>query len=337
MEHTIKSTNNTKNNYGHCGLLFLAAVIWGTAFVAQSAGMEKVGPFTFSTVRFFLGSLVLIPVLTFRMRRRAVGDMAGGTAVTLNGIDKDQLPRNRLRITGIAGLVCGCILAVAANLQQVAMLDAPAGKAGFLTALYIVLVPIVGIFLKKKTSVLTWIGVLIAVMGLYFLCIGWGGEFHFQLSDLLLLGCALVFSFHIIAVDHFNEKGADGIGLSCIQFFTAGVLSLPGMLLLDRQVFHKTLSMATVWDAKWPILYAGILSCGVAYTLQIIGQKDVHPTLASMIMSLESVTSVIAGFLILSQKLTTDELMGCGLMFAAIVLAQIPNRNPSHNIPPSSE
>ena len=324
--------NDTKkNNPGRCALLFLAAVIWGTAFVAQSAGMEKVGPFTFSTIRFFLGSLVLIPVLTFRMKRRVVSDIAGDATVTLNGTDSNQSFRKNLRTTGKAGLVCGCILAVAANLQQIAMLDAPAGKAGFLTALYIVLVPIVGIFMKKKTSVLTWCGVFLAVIGLYFLCIGWGGEFHFQASDILLLGCALVFSFHIIAVDHFNEKGADGIGLSCVQFFTAGVLSLPGMLLLDPNVFHKAISFTAVWDAKWSILYAGVLSCGVAYTLQVIGQKDVHPTLASMIMSLESVTSVIAGFLILSQKLTSDELIGCGLMFAAIVLAQIPVRSKSES------
>ncbi|MCR4839767.1 MAG: DMT family transporter [Eubacterium sp.] len=324
--------NDTKKkNPGHCALLFLAAVIWGAAFVAQSAGMEKVGPFTFSTIRFFLGSLVLIPVLTFRMKRRVVSDIAGDATVTLNGTDSNQSFRKNLRTTGKAGLVCGCILAVAANLQQIAMLDAPAGKAGFLTALYIVLVPIVGIFMKKKTSVLTWCGVFLAVIGLYFLCIGWGGEFLFQASDLLLLGCALVFSFHIIAVDHFNEKGADGIGLSCVQFFTAGVLSLPGMLLLDSNVFHKAVSFTAIWDAKWPILYAGVLSCGVAYTLQVIGQKDVHPTLASMIMSLESVTSVIAGFLILSQKLTSDELIGCGLMFAAIVLAQIPVRSKSES------
>ena len=320
--------NDTKkNNLGHCALLFLAAVIWGTAFVAQSAGMEKVGPFTFSTVRFFIGSLVLIPVHMFRMRRQAILDPTITHDINSKDTQSPATFQSKLRTTGIAGIVCGCILALAANLQQIAMLDAPAGKAGFLTALYIVLVPIVGIFLKKKTSVLTWIGVCIAVIGLYFLCIGWGGEFHFQASDLLLLGCALVFSFHIIAVDHFNEKGADGIGLSCVQFFTAGVLSLPGMLLLDPNVFHKAISFTAVWDAKWPILYAGVLSCGVAYTLQVIGQKDVHPTLASMIMSLESVTSVIAGFLILSQKLTSDELIGCGLMFAAIVLAQLPVRS----------
>ena len=315
-----------KNNIGHCGLLFLAAVIWGTAFVAQSAGMEKVGPFTFSTVRFFIGSIVLLPVLFLRMRRWSETDPLPADGTMVNGTDPKEAFRTKLRTTYTAGIICGCILALAANLQQVAMLHAPAGKAGFLTALYIVLVPIVGIFLKKKTSVLTWIGVVIAVAGLYFLCIGWGGELSLQPSDLLLLGCALVFAFHIIAVDHFNEKGADGVGLSSVQFFTAGVLSLPGMLLLDRQVFDRVVSFDAIWDAKWPILYAGVLSCGVAYTLQVIGQKDVHPTLASMIMSLESVTSVIAGFLILSQKLTSDELIGCGLMFIAIGLAQLPTK-----------
>ncbi len=320
--------NNRKNNLSHCGLLFLTAVIWGTAFVAQSAGMENVGPFTFNTVRLFLGSFTLIPILSFRLKKRSsASDPAGtGDGIRLNGSDPATHFRTKLHTTAKAGILCGIILAIAANLQQVAMLDAPAGKAGFLTALYIVLVPVIGIFLKKKTGLFTWLGVLIAVIGLYFLCIGWGGELCFQSSDLLLIGCALVFSFHILTVDHFNEKGVDGMAVACIQFFTAGVISLPGMLLLDSQVFHKAVSMSAIWDAKWPILYAGILSCGVAYTLQIIGQKDVHPTLASLIMSLESVTSVIAGMLILSQMLTRDELIGCVLMFAAIILAQIPTK-----------
>jgi len=322
-----------KNNIGHCGLLFLAAVIWGTAFVAQSAGMEKVGPFTFSTVRFFIGSIVLLPILFLRMKRQALSAPLPEDGTMVNGTAPGASFGKKLRTTYMGGIICGCILAVAANLQQVAMLHAPAGKAGFLTALYIVLVPIVGIFLKKKTSALTWIGVVIAVVGLYFLCIGWGKDFSLRPSDLLLLGCALVFSFHIIAVDHFNEKGADGVGLSSVQFFTAGVLSLPGMLLLDRQVFDRAVSFNAILDAKWPILYAGVLSCGVAYTLQVIGQKDVHPTLASMIMSLESVTSVIAGFLILQQRLTSDELIGCGLMFIAIGLAQLPAKHSGNDVP----
>ena len=144
--------------------------------------------------------------------------------------------------------------------------------------------------------------------------------------QLLLLGCALVFAFHILTVDHFNEKGVDGVAVACIQFFVAGTLSFPGMLLLDKAAYGMPVSLSAILDAKWPILYAGILSCGVAYTLQIVGQKDVNPTLASLIMSLESVTSVLAGLLILSQKLTTDELTGCALMFAAILLAQIPPR-----------
>ncbi len=316
-----------KNNPRHCALLFLTAVIWGTAFVAQSAGMEKVGPFTFNTVRFFLGSATLLPFICIRLRKtlRRSGETAAPADMQIHGTAGADARKKQLRTTGIAGICCGILLAVAANLQQIAMLEAPAGKAGFLTALYIVLVPILGLFLKKRTSVFSWIGVAVAVVGLYFLCIGWGGEFRFRASDLLLLGCALVFAFHILTVDHFNEKGVDGIRLSCIQFFTAGIFSLPGMLLLDPQVFQRAVSLRVIWEAKLPILYAGVLSCGVAYTLQVIGQKGVHPTLASMIMSLESVTSVIAGMLILSQMLSTDELIGCVLMFAAILLSELPS------------
>ncbi len=313
----------SKNNIGHCGLLFLAAVIWGIAFVAQSAGMENVGPFTFSTIRFFLGSFTLLPILCIRFRRSQERDIPVADPKDPTGAYTFQ---KELKTTGIAGIICGCILAVAANLQQGAMMDAPAGKAGFLTALYIIMVPIIGILRKKKTGLFIWIGVILAVCGLYFLCIGFGGSFNFRTSDLLLLGCALVFAIHITAVDHFNQKGADGIGLSCIQFFSAGILSLPGMLILDSGVFHKAVSMSNIWDAKWSILYAGVLSCGVAYTLQVVGQKDVNPTLAALIMSLESVVSVIAGLLILSQTLSRDELIGCVLMFAAIILAQIPRK-----------
>ena len=329
--------NQKKNNLSHCGLLFLAAVIWGTAFVAQSAGMEKVGPFTFSSIRFFLGSFALVPVLTFRLKKRLrtdMGDMTGSD-VRPNSEKDPSAFRNRIRLTAMAGGICGIILSVAANLQQVAMLDAPAGKAGFLTALYIVLVPILGLFLKKKTSAYTWLGVVVAVVGLYFLCIGREGDLHLQGSDILLLGCALVFAMHILTVDHFNGKGVDGVAVACIQFFVAGVISFPGMLILDKAVYHMPVSIPAIIDAGWPILYAGILSCGVAYTLQIVGQKEVNPTLASLIMSLESVTSVIAGMLILSEKMTTDELIGCTLMFGAILLAQIPpRRRPGSEIPP---
>ena len=329
--------NQKKNNLSHCGLLFLAAVIWGTAFVAQSAGMEKVGPFTFSSIRFFLGSFALVPVLTFRLKKRLrtdMGDMSGSD-IRLNPEGAPADLRSQLRPTVKAGIVCGIILSVAANLQQVAMLDAPAGKAGFLTALYIVLVPILGLFLKKKTSAYTWLGVVVAVVGLYFLCIGRKGDLHLQGSDILLLGCALVFAMHILTVDHFNGKGVDGVAVACIQFFVAGVISFPGMLILDKAVYHMPVSIPAIIDAGWPILYAGILSCGVAYTLQIVGQKEVNPTLASLIMSLESVTSVIAGMLILSEKMTTDELIGCTLMFGAILLAQIPpRRRPGSEIPP---
>ncbi|MDE6699575.1 MAG: DMT family transporter [Acetatifactor sp.] len=276
--------------------LLLAAVIWGVAFVAQSAGMEYVGGFTFNCIRSILGGVVLLPVFLLH-REKGQGSFG---------------KRNKTLLTG--GICCGVVLGIASNLQQQGIRYTSVGKAGFITALYIVLVPFFGLFLHKKVGRLVWIGLLFAVSGLYFLCMD--GQFTVGRGDLLMLLCAAVFAVHILVVDHFAPL-VNGVALSCVQFFTCGVLSGIPMLLFEQ------VSMEALAGAAVPILYAGVMSCGVAYTLQIVGQKNMNPTVASMILSLESVVSVLAGQLILYQRLTDRELLGCGLMFVAVVLAQL--------------
>ena len=216
------------------------------------------------------------------------------------------------------GVSCGALLFVASNLQQIGIQYTTVGKAGFITAMYIVLVPILGIFWKKKVGGRVWIAVLLAVAGLYLLCMT--GGLTLQKGDLLVLACALAFSFHILVIDYFSPK-VDGVKMSCIQFLVCGLLSGVCMLLFEKP------DLGAILMAWMPILYAGVLSSGVAYTLQIVGQKGMNPTVASLILSLESVVSVIAGWAILNQQLSGRELAGCGLMFCAIILAQLPERS----------
>ena len=302
---------NSKQKRNSC-LLVLTAFIWGVAFVAQSEGGDAVGPFTFNCIRCLIGSLVLIPAI-------AALDRMGLTS--RKPVTKEE---KRILLTG--GISCGVILCIASNLQQIGIyLGAPAGKAGFLTACYILLVPILGLFFKKKCGWNVWTGVLITLVELYLLCMK--GSFSLQLSDALLLLCALAFSMHIMTIDHFSPL-VDGVRMSCIQFMTAGILSAIPMFLYDMR---HSLSGIKAWapalftaDAWIPILYAGVMSCGVAYTLQIIGQQGVNPTVASLLMSLESVFSVLAGWVLLGEKLAARELVGCVLIFCAVVLAQIP-------------
>ncbi len=206
-------------------------------------------------------------------------------------------------------------LFLASNSQQIGIQYTTVGKAGFITALYIVIVPIMGIFLKKKCSILVWFSVLIALGGFYLLSVKEG--FCLEAADLYLLASAFLFSVHILVIDYFSPK-VDGVKMSCIQFFVCGILS--GVVMLFTEQFH----MSDILAAWKPILYAGVLSCGVAYTLQIVGQKDFNPTIASLILSLESVFSVIAGWLVLGQTLSGRELMGCVLIFCGIIMAQIP-------------
>ncbi|MBD5515755.1 MAG: DMT family transporter [Lachnospiraceae bacterium] len=289
-------------------LLFLTAVIWGVAFVAQSAGMDYVGPFTYNGVRCILGGLVLLPCILLLDR------LQGGKKEEQ---ETNETARNgRQLLTG--GLCCGVILFVASNLQQIGIQYTSVGKAGFLTAIYILLVPVMGLFVHKKVGIKVWIGVAFAVCGLYLLCMTNG--LNLERGDALVLACAVVFSLHILVIDYFSPK-VDGVRMSCIQFWVCGILSLLCSLLFEQP------DVGGILAAWQPICYGGVMSCGVAYTLQIVGQKDMNPTVASLILSLESVVSVVAGFLILHQTMSGRELSGCCLMVVAIVLAQLPDRS----------
>lgn len=286
-------------------LLLLTAVIWGSAFVAQSAGMEYVQPFTYNGIRTVLGGLVLIPVVLLSRKLTPANQRIAPE--TQKVIDRSSVR---------AGLICGIFLCIASNLQQYGVSMTTAGKAGFITALYIVIVPLLGIFVHKKIPGITWICVGIAVVGFYLLCVKEG--FSISTGDLLVLCCAFFFSLHIMAIDRFTSGQVNGVLVSCVQFLTAGILSILLMVIFDTPVW------ADIWAAKWTILYAGILSCGAGYTLQILGQRDTDPAVATLIMSLESVFAVLSGWLILHEQLSLKELFGCILVFAAVLLAQIP-------------
>ena len=288
-------------------LLLLTATIWGTAFVAQSVGMEYVGPFTFTFARSIIGGLFLIPCIWFLRKWSA----KNGEAVEKRPlVTKSEM---------IGGICCGLALCVASNFQQIGIAYTTVGKAGFITALYVIIVPIFGLFFKKKVPGIVWFCVALSVVGLYLLCMT-GDSLTLSYGDFLVLICAILFSVHILVIDYFSPKG-DGVVISCIQFFVCGILSGIVMLVVEN------VSLANLIAAAFPILYAGVLSSGVAYTLQIVAQKDMNPTVASLILCLESVVSALAGWLILNEALSTRELFGCVLMFAAIVLAQLPIPN----------
>lgn len=283
-------------------LLTLTAFIWGTAFVAQSLGMDHLGPFTFNSVRNFIAALALVPVILF-MRRRQDPARTPGAA------------KHYRKTLWIGGLLCGAALAVASSLQQMGIQFTTVGKAGFLTALYIVIVPILGLFFKKRVPAAVWISVGIAAVGTYLLSIK--EDFSIGTGDLLVIMCALVFSVHILLVDYFSPQ-VSGVELSSIQFLTAGILSGAAAFIVE------TPNLQDVLLSMGPLLYTGLLSSGVAYTLQIIGQKDTPPAVASLIMSLESVFAALSGWLFLKQNMQVRELLGCLLVFAAVILAQIP-------------
>ena len=298
-------------------LLLLAAIIWGIAFVAQSVGMDYVGGFTFNAVRSLIGAAVLVPlILVFESKKSTdttTAKIASHSRPTSNTVSYIQKRKDLI----IGGISCGICLCLASNFQQFGIKYTSVGKAGFITACYIVIVPIIGLFLGKKCSKFIWAAVVMALIGLYLLCITDG--FSIGKGDLLVLVCAFLFSVHILVIDHFSPK-VDGVKLSCLQFLTCGILSGIPALLFERPSF------SAICQAWMPILYAGIMSCGVAYTLQIIGQNNMNPTVASLILSLESCISVLAGWVLLGQQLSTKEILGCVIMFAAIILAQLPQK-----------
>lgn len=285
----------------------LAAMIWGTAFSAQSICARYVGPLTFSAAR----SLVAVLVL-------------GGGLYLWRRVKKITAPLARSRRDLLlGGLCCGTLLAVASNFQQLALSDVSAGKAGFVTALYIVLVPVFSIFLGKRAPLSVWLAVGASAAGLYFLCITDG--FTVEPMDGALLICAAVFAGHILAIDRFTRT-VDGVALSLMQFAVVAVESAIGALLLEFDGGMVAIA-AGLSQCIWPILYVGVFSSGVAYTLQILAQKDTDPTVVSVLLSLESVFAVIAGAILLGDRMSGRELLGCVLMMAGVLLAQLPERS----------
>lgn len=298
----------------HSLILIFASFIWGVAFVAQSEGGDAVGPYSFNCIRCLIGGFSLVIAIFIRDKF----------------IRKEKRVRSasELRALLMGGFLCGLAVAAATTLQQLGLFyGTPAGKAGFLTACYIILVPILGIFLKRRCGWNIWLGVALTVVGLYLLCMN--GSLQLQFSDILIGFCALMFALQILLVDHYAPH-VDGMELSCVQFLVCGLTGLVPMVFSEilPQGIAGWCSAFTSFDAWIPILYAGVLSCGVAYTLQIVGQVGLNPTVASLLMSLESVFSVLAGWLLLHQALSARELTGCAIIFCAIVLAQLPTASP---------
>ena len=321
MEAQMKAqekTHKLRNTF----FLLLTAMIWGAAFVAQSVSMDYIGPFTFICLRSVIGGLFLIPVIIVLDGIRKKSQNESANAVNSENIlhnietkEKQRLSwKNKQLIEG--GIACGIFLFFANCFQQTGIQYTTVGKAGFITTFYIIIVPLIGLFFKKYCGILTWIGVVIALAGLYFLCIT--QKLTIQRGDALILCCSVLYAGQILAIDHYNPF-VDGVKMSCIQFLTGGVLGAVFMFLFENP------SLAMILSAAGPILYTGIMSTGVGYTLQIVGQKGLNPTVAALILSLESVFSALSGYVFLHQVLTTKELIGCALMFIAIVLAQLPD------------
>ena len=317
-----------KTELTHILMLLLTALIWGFAFTAQSVGAEYVGAFTFLASRSWIAFVCLIPVIRIRAKRTsAAADANGREAGTLSEEkDKTEIGINSLQGSGqetgpdasrmmwLGGAVCGFFLFTASMAQQVGIAYTTTAKAGFITALYVVIVPILSVLLGKKLKMRLWISIVISVIGLYLLCIR--GEFRLGQGDLLMMLCSLLFSFQIMSVNYFTER-TDSVRLAWIQFLVVASLATVGMLIFE----HPTLEGLA--GAALPILYAGALSSAVGYTLQIVGQRGLNPAIASLVMSLESVFSALGGWLLLHQVLSVREIIGCILMFAAIVIAQL--------------
>ena len=288
-------------------MLLITAAIWGSAFVAQKSGMDYIGPFTYNGIRTFIGGLVLIPVIMVLSRGKKEE-----AALT----EDEKKKQNKMLLTG--GICCGSALFVASMLQQFGVMYTTAGKAGFITTLYVVMVPIVGVLIGKKVRAIMWLCVGMGAVGLYLLCMT-DATFALSKGDTLVLLCALGFTAHILIIDHFAPK-MDGVKLSCIQFLWAGALGIICMFIFEEPKIDDIL-------ACWlPILYAGVLSSGVGYTLQVVAQRHAEPTMASLLMSLESVFAVIAGAIILHETMSLRELVGCAVIFAAVILAQLPSK-----------
>lgn len=279
-------------------LLLITAIIWGFAFVAQRAGMEYLGPFTFNTARFTLGSLSLVPLLLLNKRRK----FNQSQIISLN---------NKTLLYG--GLAAGLFLFLGATLQQTGMVYTTAGKGGFITGFYIILVPILGLLIKQKTSFLTWLGAVVATIGLYFLSVS--ENLGINIGDILVFSAAFFWAGQILVIGFFSNK-TDSIQLAFLQFLICALLSFISALIAENVIFYN------LYLAIIPILYAGIFSSGIAFTLQVIAQKEAHPANAAIIMSLESVFAVIGGWMILSETIPLRGIIGCGLMLTGMIISQ---------------
>ncbi len=297
-------------------LLFLAALIWGTAFVAQAKGADHVPGFTFTAARSFTGALFLIPVAFLSEKFKKNRSVSYSKLCGTDKVMRDHMAGPLTKAELIGGSVCGTALAMASNFQQIGISHTTVAKSGFLTALYVIIVPVIGIFLKKKIHPVIWLSVAMSIAGLYLLCLFGKGNLSFSYGDTLEIICALLFAVQIISVDHYSPR-CRGIILSCVQFSVCGMESLILMILFEHP------DVKGLMAALPSILYVGIFSSGIAYTLQILGQKNMDPTLSSLIMCLESVISAISGWIILGQKMSPSEIAGACLMFASIVLSQI--------------
>lgn len=291
-------------------MLLLTATIWGVAFVAQSVGMDYVGPFTFSFTRYILGAVVLLPFVIVDLSKN-------NKKKQLKDIDeKTEKSIFSVKTSIIGGLICGVVLFTASILQQFGInYSDSVGKCGFITALYIVMVPLIYICMGKKYRFFIWLAVPISVIGMFLLCVNPAEGFKIGFAEILVMISAVFFSIHIIIVDSIIRKSS-GVTISAVQFFMCFMIGLVFALIFEKPTF------AMILKGWVPICYAGVLSCGVAYTLQILGQKHVEPAKASLIMCLESVISAIAGWILLGQVLSVKEIIGCVVVFAGIILAQ---------------
>lgn len=295
-------------------ILLLTAIIWGISFVSQREGMEYIEPNTFNGIRTWLGCAVLLPFVFLRERKKSAEEKA---------IEK----KNKKALL-ISGIICGCLLCTATTLQTYGMADrllqgfglhgTTAGKSGFITAMYMILVPFLGLFFKKRPSWIAVLSAFVALGGLSLLCLTGEETGSLNFGDFLTMLCAIIFALHILAIDHFSPS-VDGVKLSCLQFFVSGAINIVLMFVFEKPQISLILQCSTA------ILYSGIMSCGVAYTLQVVGQRYTDPASASILMSLESVFAVLAGTILLQERMTPWEVLGCILMFAAILLVQLPD------------
>ncbi len=298
--------NNFKKAMGGNFALLLAAFIWGTSFVAQSVGMERIEGFTFNGIRMLMGAAALIPLLIFFGIKKRKTDL--------------RTPEEKKRQAVVqlkSGVICGVILFAASNLQQFAFNYTSSGKIGFITALYMLLVPVFGLVLGQRQRLFVWLAVIMGCVGAYLLCVD--GSMSIGKGEILALGCSVVYAIHILYIDHCVSY-VDGIWLSFTQFLVCGVLSCASMFVFETPV------IADINATLVPLLYAGVMSCGVAYTLQIVGQKNTQAAVASLLMCLESVFAVLSGWVILHESLSVREAVGCVVMFVAIILTKLPER-----------